>query len=231
MKKILLALSLLLIAVSAPAQNNKHRQDSSRVKPKHFYWGFSYSNVWTDLRNLGQPTYFKPSLGAHMLFEYMITDYIGFSAGVGYQQRGAGLKLQNHISGPEINDSTYRMRLRQHSLDLPLALVLKTPKKWLPGFQVSLLLGIEPHWLFRGSTYMYYAIEDFNLTTLYTSRFRRFEAPFYAGIGVDINVGPDATFRLHAVTNQGFVGLYQRPGQTAHTGRTEMYGLRLAVMF
>ncbi|MGQ3014049.1 MAG: porin family protein [Flavobacteriales bacterium] len=231
MKKILLGLSLLMITISASAQKNKDRQDSAKVKLKHFYYGFSFSNVWTDLRGLGQPTYFKPSLGAHAIFEYMFTDYIGISAGIGYQQRGAGLKLVNNDYYPNVNDSTYRLRLRQHSLDFPLALVLKTPRKWLPGFQFSLLLGAEPNWLFRGSTYMYYAIEDFNLTTLYTNRFRRFEAPLYAAIGLDIDAGPHAMLRVHAVTNQGFVGLYQRPGQTAYTGRTEMYGIRLTFMF
>ena len=149
--------------------------------------GFSFLNVWTDLEGNTPELFRKPSLGGVVKVEYYPLDFLGLTAGVGYQQRGYGLILPDTgFVAPSIN--TYRNRVRTNNLEFPLGLILKTPKP-IAGGSTWLMAsaGITPLRMFEAND-VYLSVEDgFHVVKDVTKNFTSSDSSIFVSIGPEID--------------------------------------------
>ena len=206
---------------------------------KKFRWGISYNQYWSTItgNDLPRDYFIKPSLGFNVRVEYYPKSFIGIGMGFGIQQRGAGIINPDNYGGsfshPWIKptgdvDSTYTEKLRFNTLELPLTLLLRTPKDILKGIRLSAAMGMifihnyqaNDVWLDIGG--------GNHLDHFVTDDYTRNDVGYQISLGPDINAGGSNIIQIHFVYSQGGKNIYAA-GQG--DGRQVTLGVRVAWLF
>jgi hypothetical protein len=185
MKKLFIILLFVFGVTLAYGQEKA----AEKTEPKHdkLRWGFSFLNVWSDVKGTTPDLYTKPSLGGTLKVEYYPVEFLAITAGIGYQQRGYGLILPDTgFVAPSIN--TYRNRIRTNNVEFPIGLILKTPKPIAGGSTwLTATVGISPLRMFEASD-VYLSVEDgFHVVKDVTTSFSKSDAPLFVSFGPEIS--------------------------------------------
>lgn len=244
MKKNFYLLTLLSIFGLATQGNSQDRDSivaESNLKSvfeKKFNWGISYHQYWGIVKGTNLPSeYFaKPCFGGSLRAEYYPLSFVGAGVGFGIQQRGAGIKnLDNYGSSfthswePNYDpDSTYRERLRMSTLEVPLSLLLRTPKDIVRGVRLSGSIGVL--WIVNTNVkdFWHRPEDGFHTTIDVSDNYIRNDFGYQASFGVDINAAESCVFQVQLVYTRGSDNVYKT---AAADGHTETYGVRVSWLF
>lgn len=218
---ISLLLSGLLSVTLAMGQTN--------VTPfeKKFHAGISLNNYWTTLTgpNLAREYFTKPSIGFNLRAEYYLTPYLGIGVGLGYQQYGMGIINQDKVNSLGDPDSTYRERTRFHTVEIPVSLLLRTPKDVIGGIRISGSIGISPVMIFK-ATDIFLSVEDGNhLLTPVSDKYIANDLFTQFTLGPEIDCGGTGLFQIHFVYSRGSRNVYSRGQGDAYN---RALGVRIA---
>ncbi len=233
MKQIVVLIFILGGAIEfAAAQKFNPPADSEKTSAfdKKFLWGFTFTQSWSTISGNSLPkSYFaKPSIGLLASVEYFPKKFLGFSAGIGFMQRGAGVL---NVPTPNFPDSTYRERLRLSTFELPLSVTLRTPKDVIKGLRFSASAGIAP-------VFMYAAydtkisiepnIDNLDKSVDVSSGYFKTDMAFQITAGPEIDMASRQVIRIHFYYSQGTSNVYSSGSVQGHT---ENIGLRLGWLF
>lgn len=196
-------------------------------------FGFSFNNSWTKIvgSNLDYQYVSKPSLGMHLRSEYYFKPWLGLGIAAGIQQRGSIFKTPDYDQSLGNPDSTYRHRIRFNCLDVPVYLILKSPKDLFKGVRPSLQLGINWHRNFQ-SRDVFISVEDgfhnkFDASDMY---YVNAKPSFQGALGFDINAGT-CLFQLQFIYNKGTNNVYNSPTFNGKTGYNSLLGIQFSVLY
>jgi hypothetical protein len=212
--------------------------DGKKLFDKKFRWGISWNQYWGIINgnNLPQKYFSKPCIGFNLRAEYYPLSFIGIGAGLGIQQRGAGIINPDNYGGaythpwiiPQDADSTYRERLRFNTIELPITLLLRTPKDVIKGMRVSAGAGV----VFTRVSWakdVFLSVEDgLHKITDVSKDYSPSDIGYQLSVGSDINAGESCILQVHFVYTKGGKNIY-RTG--SGVGRLETYGFRVAWLF
>ncbi len=229
MKKLITAL-VLLFCIPAFAQKDS-TAEKSRAGYKKFLAGGSFQNVWSSVVGNTPDYFYKPSLGGTFKVEYYPLNFLGVSAGVGYQQKGAGVTLPDTgFTPPSTNIN--RLRFRFNYLDFPVLIILRMPHGIAGGaVRLSGSFGVAPAYMYK-SVQVWHSVEDgFHQTTDYTNELNSFDLNMHAAAGIDINSW-GSLFQIRFVGSFGTKNVFNPSGiYSAYNGKNRYYGLSLGWMF
>lgn len=229
MKKILIVIAFLFGVNMAYGQNQTI--EKSAPKEDKFRWGFTFLNVWSDVKGTTPDTFTKPSLGGNVKAEYYPLDFLGFTAGVGYQQRGYGLTLPDTgFVAPSIN--TYRNRIRMNSVEFPIGLILKTPKPIAGGSTWMMAsVGVSPLYMFEAND-VYLSVEDgFHIVKDVTSSFNQSDMPIFISIGPEIDTSA-GYFQVQLIGSFGTAEVYSSANNpNGYSGKNRYLGFSIGCTF
>jgi len=208
------------------------------VFDEKFNWGIAYHQYWGTIKGSDLPKeYFtKPCFGASLRSEYYPVSFVGVGIGFGIQQRGAGIRNQDNYGGSFTHpwesfydpDSTYKERLRINTLEIPVSLLLRTPKDIVKGVRLSASAGV----VFMKNLYVkdfWHSPEDgFHTIIDVSDDYIKNDLGYQCSLGADINAAESCIFQFHLVYTRGTKNIYKTgPGD----GRAETYGFRLSWLF
>lgn len=235
---ILLGLSFQQLAAQS-AEKIKEESFIPSVFEKKIRWGISGNQYWGSIKgdNLPREYFGKPCLGFNIRAEYYPLSFIGIGAGVGIQQRGAGI-INQDISGgsfthpwdyPQFNgDSTYRQRLRFNTVEVPVTILLRTPKDVIKGMRISAAAGLAYVKTSRVND-VFLSVEDgYHIDQIVTPDYLKKDLAYQLSFGADIDAGGGGMFQVHLVYTKGTKNVYAA-GQG--DGRLETYGFRVAWLY
>lgn len=254
--RIVLALLALLCSVKSYSQEKTAvptREEilkEGEIKNGHqkkFRWGVSFQQYWSNIKGEQvEKSYFaKPSIGGSVRAEYYFNSFLGVGLSVGFQQRGAGIINQDITGGAFAHpwifvdtpegyrsgdpDSTHLERLRFTTIEVPLSLILRTPKDFL-GMRFNLTAG--PTFVHNVSVNQTYQsiVDGFHPYNWVTSNYIRNDLGYQITFGpsIDSGGGGKSMFQVHFVYTRGLKNIYA-VGQG--TGYSVTYGVRLAWLF
>lgn len=204
-----------------------------------FYWGISGNQYWGNIKGNDLPReYFgKPCLGFNLRAEYYPLSFVGIGIGAGIQQRGAGIINEDKSGGsfthpwdyPQFNgDSTYRQRLRFNTFEVPITLLLRSPKDLIKGVRPSAALGVAYVKTQRVND-VFLSVEDgYHLDQIVTSDYLANDLAMQVSVGADIDAGGSCILQFHLVYTKGTKNIY---AVNQGDGRLETYGFRLAWLY
>jgi hypothetical protein len=201
-------------------------------------FGLSWNQYWGTIKgsNLPEEYFAKPCVGASLRVEYYPLSFIGVGAGFGVQQRGAGIinpdlsggSFTHPWEGPYDPDSTYRERLRMNTIEVPLTLLLRTPKDVIKGVRLSGSVGV----VFIKNDYVknfFHVPEDgFHVISDLTNEYVANDLAYQASFGVDIDAAQSCVFQVQALYTKGTKNIYKTG---TGNGQVETYGVRVAWLF
>jgi hypothetical protein len=228
MKTLLTSLALLL-CVAAVAQTDTTAQ---KAKPtyKKFLFGVSFHQTWSSIEGTTPELFYKPSLGGGAKVEYYPLQFLGISAGVMLQQRGAGvIQPDTGFTAPSMN--TYRTRFRTNYVDFPIAIILRTPPIKGGAYRISGSFGVVPSYMWE-AVEVWHSVEDgFHKETDQTANMNRFDLNLQATLGTDINAF-GSIFHVGFIGSFGTMNVYNSSGTlSTYNGKNRSYGFRLGWMF
>jgi len=244
---LLILFSAILIFSSVHAQEAKPSSPPTKEKilaegrpkdifDKKFRLGVSYHFNWGTIKgdDLPKRYFIKPCVGFNVRAEYYPLSFIGIGAGIGYQQRGAGVRNPDNYGGsfahPWVKptgdvDSTYIQKLRFNTWELPITLLLRTPNDVIKGVRLSAAAGVIFINNFRVNDIWLDVAGGNHLEHRVTSDYLRNDVGYQFSIGPDINAGYSNIFQVHFVYTKGMSNIYNA-GQG--DGRQITYGIRVA---
>lgn len=216
------------------------REDSLQKGPKYrfkkiwdrkFNYGITFQMAWSAISEDGTADYFrKPSHGVGIRVTYFPIKYVGLGFGAQYMQRGAGIKTPDVDHGLGNPDSTNRLRLRMHSVELPFQLLLRSPSisSWL---RFSGGIGIAPVFVLKTGS-IFHSVEDgFHDMQDRSASYYLFDLDIPFSAGIEINASDAAIFQLHAIGSIGTQNVYRPSAFPNANGKNNYYGIRLSVLF
>jgi hypothetical protein len=249
MKKIAYLL-LLFSSLSICSLAQEKKEDTQKEKilaegnpvnmfAKKFHWGLSYSQYWGTLKgkDLAESYFAKPLVGFNFRAEYYPLSFVGVGAGFGFQQQGAGIKHQDNYGGfyshPWIQpsgdiDSTYINKLRFNTLEMPITLLLRTPKDVIKGIRLSGAAGVVLVHSYHSNDVWLDVASGAHLDHFVTNDYSKNSMSYQFSFGPDINAGEGCVFQVHFVYAKGMKNIY-----TAGQGdaRQVTFGVRVAWLF
>ncbi|MBL7849010.1 MAG: outer membrane beta-barrel protein [Cyclobacteriaceae bacterium] len=243
----LLTAMLLAMASLATAQTlasiKKDELQENQVK-KTLRWGVAGNIMWSTIKGNDLPAnYFvKPGLGISLRAEYYLLPFLGVGAGVGYQQRGAGVINPDYSGGAASHpwivdkngnqgdpDSTHLEKLRFNTLEMPLSLLFKTPHEVIRGIRLSGSAGLIYIYNFESTDVMESIMDGIHKSRPVTGQYLRHDIGWQVSAGVDISSAPNGNlFQIHLLYNEGLGNVFAA-GQG--TGTQVCYGIRLTCFF
>jgi hypothetical protein len=212
---------LVLIPAGSPGQPKVYT-------PKSFFW--------------------KPSIGFNLRAEYYPLSFLGIGVGIGMQQRGTGIINPDNTGGSFSNpwviglngkqgdpDSTYRERLRFNTIEVPVTVLLKTPKEVIKGVKLSAAAGV----VFVNTDYVndvFLSIEDgFHKEKDLTNSYNLSDLGLQFSVGPEINAG-NTILQVHFVYSKGTNNVYKKGADSIfkngnEDGKHETFGFRVAWLF
>lgn len=212
---------LVLIPAGSPGQPKVYT-------PKSFFW--------------------KPSIGFNLRAEYYPLSFLGIGVGIGMQQRGTGIINPDNTGGSFSNpwvvglngkqgdaDSTYRERLRFNTIEIPVTLLLQTPKEVIKGMKLSAAAGV----VFVNSDYVndvFLSVEDgFHKETDVTKSYNLNDVGLQLSFGPEISAG-NTILQVHLVYSKGTSNVYKKGADSIfkngnEDGKHETFGFRVAWLF
>lgn len=225
---------LLMMALADATWAQQFTPPASDIKPsafnKKFYWGLAYTQSWSTIKGSTLPrSYFsKPSVGATISVEYYPLSFLGVSVGAGYQQRGAGVK---NSYTPGLPDSTYRERLRFNTFELPISLLLRTPRDIIKGLRLGGSIGIVPI-INRNSRDSKISVEpnvyDLDNVKDVSNKYFKNDFAIQLAAGPEIDMAASQVIKIHFYYSQGTANVYSA-GQGS--GHNQNLGIRISWMF
>lgn len=233
MKRIVGMIFILCGAVEfASAQKFTPPADREKASgfDKKLLWGFTFTQSWSTVSGSSLPkSYFaKPSVGLLVSAEYFPKNFIGFSAGFGFMQRGAGVQ---NMPVPNFPDSTFRERLRFSTFELPISVIVRTPKDVIKGLRLSASAGIAP--VFMLAAYDTKVSVEPNIANLDVSKdvsadYFKSDVAFQLTAGPEIDMAGKQVIRIHFYYSQGTTNAYSSGTAKGHT---QNGGVRLGWVF
>lgn len=249
MKNIII-LSLVLCASAAPLELAAQGPASTRmpipdpVKPKNvfgkkFYYGLSWNQYWGTIKGDNLPeTYFtKPCIGYGLLLQYYPVSFLGVGVGGGFQQRGAGIITPDKSGGSFTHpwesptgdaDSTYRRRLRYNAMEMPVTLLLRTPKDIIRGVRPSLAAGISFVRVRKVHDFFASPEDGFHTDAIVSADYTSRDLATQVSLGADIDAGGSGILQVHLVYTKGTKNVFAA-GQGDGTMKT--IGFRVSWLF
>ena len=232
MKTLLIV--FVLIGLNSFSQFQKPTEVSTRTPyfERKVVVGFAVNNSWSCYSDLLKDSaFFRPSLGFHIKTNYFFKPYIGISLGAGLQQRGMGIytpDLDNSIGNP---DSTGRLRYRTTTIDLPVQLILRSPKDIFPGTRLSMGLGVNFSYIYKAQRIWKSVDDGFHQPSNITANYDKLDIPIRINVGFDIDAGPGCLFRLHLVGEMGNKFIYTNPTTQIKSNKNILFGIDLSFLF
>lgn len=232
----------MLMAGAVGAQNKESiLAEGKTASPfdKKFYWGLSFNQYWGNIYgdNLVRDYFGKPCLGASVRGEYYPLPFLGVGVGAGVQQRGAGILNPDKSGGsfthpwdfPQFNgDSTYRERLRFTTLELPITLLLRTPKDIVKGVRLSAAAGLSLVRVVKAND-IFLSVEDgYHFDQVVKKDYLKSDLAYQLSFGTDIDMAGSSVFQVHFVYTKGTRNIYANP---PGDGRLATYGIRVAWLY
>jgi hypothetical protein len=226
----------LVAMAQTPPANYQSVETPSIRKPfdKKLNWGITYNQLWSSIEG-SQPaaTYFtKPSIGFLLSVEYFPKSFLGITAGAGYQQRGAGISNPNKIPVTGLApDSSFRERLRFNTIELPIGIILRTPKDVVKGLRLSVSGSIIP--MINVKTMDTFneleaGIRNVSIYKDVSSLYFKNDLAYQITFGPEIDSGGSGLFRVHFLYSKGTTNVYSN-GQGNAVNHT--LGVRISWLF
>jgi hypothetical protein len=214
---------ILILALCLPFANLIGQE-----KNKKFFWGASFYQNFSNIKNDDSVKYFrKPSVGIGLCAEYHFTKNIGINVGVNFMQRGAGIILPDSDKSVGNPDSTYRLRLRFNTIDLPINVFYKIPLTNTNKL-IHLGIGVAPVYNFK-TTRIFHSVEDgFHTIEDKTNNYYKTDIEFQASLGMDFIVSKQTTFQLHLIGSSGRKNIYVND---LNNGKSNFFGLKLTCLY
>jgi hypothetical protein len=237
-KIIIMKKTLNILLAIVAFGNMSLAQTDTTVAPKtsnagyeKFQYGLSFYQNWTSIEGNTPEYFYKPSVGGGIRVEYYPLNFLGFTAGATFQQRGAGvIAPDTGFTAPSIN--TYRLRLRFNYFEFPIAVILRTPHGIAGGsVRLSGSVGIAPS-INAESNQVWHSVEDgFHISTNVDNDYAKSDMNIFASFGPDINTW-GSTLQVHLIASFGTKNVYNSSGTLSkYNGKNRTYGLRLSWMF
>lgn len=202
-------------------------------KTDHWQWSVHFGQYFSTIKETNAPVeYFtKPSIGGGAMAFYKPFKFVSISAGVRFQQQGAGIKTPDRVVVEGEPDSTYRTRLRVFTFGIPIELNVHGPQIFR-GTYLSAGMGAVYSMVY-GSTLIYHSVEDgFHERTDMKQAFtpNSWELTFNGGF--DFRVPGSAELRVHYVYGTSNTSVYADEGSFAgRAGQFHYHGIRLMTVF
>jgi hypothetical protein len=199
---------------------------------KKFRAGVALNMYWSSVvgNNLPDEYFWKPSLGGIIHARYNFREWIGVSAGVGFQQSGGGI-INEDISGGAfahpwiVNkfgvrgdpDSTYLEKLRFNNLDIPILLELRSRKDVLQeGWRLSGSVGIDVMRTLKVNRIYQSIVDGFHDDHYITENFIKTDLGLMAAAGFDVDAGSGQMFQCQFVWMKGTKNIYKVDSGDGH---------------
>lgn len=206
---------------------------------KKLKFGLSWNQYWGTIKgsNLPKEYFAKPCVGASLRAEYYPLSFVGIGVGFGVQQRGAGIINVDNSGGTftkpwfgvqgSTEDSTYRERLRMNTIEVPVTLLLRTPKDVIKGVRLTGAAGIV--WIKNDyvKDFWHKPEDGFHTITNVEDDYIKQDLGYQMSVGADIDAG-QSIFQVHLVYTKGTKNIYTTG---SGDGRVETYGFRLAWLY
>jgi len=213
--------------------------EEKSVFEKKVRLGLSWNQYWGTFKGSSLPKeYFaKPCVGASLRAEYYPLSFIGIGVGFGVQQRGAGIINEDKTGGTfshpwfglqdNTEDSTYRERIRMNTIEVPLTLLLRTPKDVVNGLRLSAAAGVV--WIKNDyvKDFWHKPEDGFHTIIDVADDYIKQDLGYQASLGADIDAGK-SIFQVHFVYTKGMKNIYTNG---TGDGRVETYGFRVAWLY
>lgn len=231
MKKIALLLVFGLPWWSIAQQIQENGQQVKTIFERTWLFGFKVNNSWSNYAGTEDSSFYRPSLGIHLGFEYAPASFLQVSFGGGIQQRGMGiytLDLDQSIGNP---DSTGRLRYKCSTIDFPVEVAFRPTCDVFKNGRVRMAFGVTPSYIFKAQRIWKSVDDGFHESADVSSAFDKWDFPLRASLGVDVSVPGNVLFRVQGVAEYGLHELYSDPltGRKSHKNR--LIGLELAFWF
>lgn len=235
------ALVLFFSSLSGFSQTKEEimaQTEEKDVFQKKLRFGLSWNQYWGTIKgsNLPKDYFGKPCVGASLRAEFYPLSFIGVGVGFGVQQRGAGIINQDNYGGsfthpwePNYDpDSTYRERLRMNTIEVPVTLLLRTPKDVIKGVRLSGAAGIV--WIKNDyvKDFWHKPEDGFHTIINVDDDYIKQDLGYQLSLGADINCASQSVFQVHFVYTKGTKNIYKTG---SGDGRVETYGFRLAWLY
>jgi len=232
-----LSLCILLIFPLLLAAQDK-RDIKAEDSPDFFArrklrYGIAWQNSWSSLvgSNLPAKYFYKPSLAVKIQADYYFNQNWGLNVGIAYQQRGAGIISPDGVKEVGNADSTYRLRLRFNSFELPVLLLWRQAQPTIGGTRLVIGLGAVPALIARSGT-IFNSVEDgFHILENVSAQYRRFDMLGQLQAGFDINAADASLLQVQLYYQQGFINAYKSSTFANAKGYSSNWGIKLAFMF
>lgn len=209
---------------------------------KKFRFGASWNQYWGIIKgdDLPEEYFAKPCMGFNLRTEYYPLSFIGIGVGAGIQMRGAGIINEDKTGGgpfthpwepnydPSDPDSTYRERLRFNTFEIPITLLLRTPKEVIKGVRLSVAAGI----VFVNN---YYAVkvflkpeDGFHERQNVEGEYIKNDLGYQFSAGADIHASESCILQIHLVYTKGTKNVYT---DESFDGRIQTFGFRVAWLY
>jgi hypothetical protein len=245
MKKIIYLSAILLVSLGVTQKTIAQEKekilaegDEKKMFDKKFMWGLSWNQYWGTIEgeNLPKEYFTKPCIGGGVRAEYYPLSFIGVGVGVGIQQRGAGIINVDNYGGsfthpwepnPDL-DSTYLERLRFNTIEIPVSLLLRTPKEVIKGVKLSGAAGLV--FINNTSVIDFFNKPDdgFHTSTDVTKDYISSDLGYQMSFGADIVAAQSCILQVHLVYSKGTKNIYKTG---AGNGQVETYGFRVSWLF
>jgi hypothetical protein len=241
-------LSMLFFSLTTFAQEKKEPGEKEKILAegdpvnvfnKKIRWGLSYSQYWGTFKgkDLAETYFAKPLVGFNFRAEYYPLSFVGIGAGFGFQQQGAGVKHQDNYGGafshPWVQpsgdiDSTYINKIRFNTWEMPITLLLRTPKDVIKGIRLSGAAGVVLVHSYHSNDVWLDVAGGAHLDHFVTNDYSKNSMSYQFSFGPDINAGEGCVFQVHLVYAHGMRNVYAAGQGDA---RQVTYGIRVAWLF
>ena len=250
MKRIIMALALIALFPAAVLAQRKPKEEITKESvmkeldsksldkdkitedgvyrsafQKKFRAGVALNMFWSSVvgNNLPETYFWKPSLGGVLHARYNFKEWIGVSAGVGFQQSGGGI-INQDISGGAFShpwivnkfgvrgdpDSTHLQKLRFNNIDIPLLLELRTPMDILqPGWRLSGSVGVDIMRTQKVNKIWQSIVDGFHDDHYVTENYIKTDLGLMAALGFDVDSGSGQMFQCQFVWMKGTKNIYK----------------------
>lgn len=239
---ITLAITCLVSLGNLRAQSSEEITAQTKISDpfsKKLRVGLSGNQYWGSIRgdDLLREYFAKPCVGFNLLVQYYPVSFFGVSLGAGIQQRGAGIINPDNSGGsfthpweyPQFNgDSTFRQRLRFTTYEVPLTLLLRTPKDIVKGVRPSGAAGIVYVKTKKVSDFFMSVEDGYHTDIPVTNDYLAQDLAYQLSVGADIDAGGAGIMQVHFVYTKGTRNVYAI-GQG--DGRLQTLGFRVAWLY
>ncbi len=239
--KYTIALVLVFSSLAGFAQTKEDiiaQAEEKDVFEKKLRFGVSWNQYWGTIKGSNLPKEYvaKPCVGASLRAEFYPLSFIGVGVGFGVQQRGAGIINPDNYGDPFTHpwkpnydpDSTYRQRLRMNTIEIPVTLLLRTPKDIIKGVRLSGAAGIV--WIKNDyvKEFWHRPEDGFHTIIDVEDDYIKQDLGYQLSLGADINCASQSVFQVHFIYTKGTNNIYKT---ASGDGRVETYGFRLAWLY